>query len=76
MEKLSDIVELITEYENLAYSPIATEVRFGCDCGCGGDNYTAKEWNQEVDSFYKTIKKVQDFCTKYGIKYDGYYHDK
>jgi hypothetical protein len=46
-------------------------VKIGCDCGCGGDMYTAESWRAEEDTADKTIKKMKQFCEQYGIEYDG-----
>ena len=69
--KFSELVTLFQDYENALYSPSRSEVKFGCDCGCGGDSYTAESWDEEEQYAADSIVKMKEFCTKYGIYYDG-----
>ena len=38
--------DLANYVHSIDYRPSALGVRFGCDCGCGGDSYTAEEWDE------------------------------
>lgn len=69
--KFSELVTLFNDYENALYSPSRSEVKFGCDCGCGGDSYTKESWDEEEQYAADSIVKMKEFCTKYGIYYDG-----
>lgn len=69
--KFSDIAKLVYDYENASYSPSRVSVKFGCDCGCGGDSYTTESWNKEEDAAELAINEVKSFCEKYGFEYDG-----
>lgn len=69
--KFSDLEELFQNYDQAKWSPDKMEVHFGCDCGCGGDSYTEKSWDAEVDAANDAIVKMVSFCNTYGIKYDG-----
>jgi len=71
MMKLSELEKLFAHYESARWSPSRMNVKIGCDCGCGGDMYTAESWRAEEDTADKTIKKMKQFCDKYGIEYDG-----
>ena len=67
----SQLEELFQEYDQAKWAPSRTGVHFGCDCGCGGDNYTDESWDAEEDAANETIVKMVSFCNTYGIKYDG-----
>lgn len=69
--QFSELLEIVQDYEQALCSPSRMQVRFGCDCGCGGDSYTAESWDAEEESAEKSIEKAKEFCTKYGIDYDG-----
>ena len=36
-------------------------VRFGCDCGCGGDSYTGEEWDEMCDQADEARAKLVAF---------------
>lgn len=43
--KASELYSVIQDFENYyLHSDLMSEVRFGCDCGCGGDSYTTEQW--------------------------------
>ena len=67
----SELKELFDDYSYASSSPSRSEVRFGCDCGCGGDSYTVEEWDAEEDEAENAIEAMKQFCVKYGIEYDG-----
>lgn len=69
--KFSELEGLIRDYDQALYSPSRSEVRFGCDCGCGGDSYTSESWDAEEKLAQEAIDKVIEFCAKYNIEYDG-----
>ena len=69
--KFSDIEALMFDYKFAAYSPSRMHVIFGCECGCGGNSYTAESWTEEEDNAIKAIERVKLFCDRYGIEYDG-----
>lgn len=68
---LSQLQELISEYDEAKWAPHLMNVSIGCDCGCGGDSYTTESWNAEVNASNAAIRRMKEFCTKYGIDYDG-----
>ena len=73
--KLSDLEILMSDYENAKWAPDRMGVHFGCDCGCGGDSYTAEQWDEECAAADIYINKMKEFCEKYNIDYDGIERD-
>ena len=65
---ISDVVVIADLYREISYHPINTEVRFGCDCGCGGDAYTDDEWDKESDGLAKMEKELAVLCEKFTIE--------
>lgn len=68
---LSDLIEIFSDYQNALYSPSRSGVKFGCDCGCGGDSYTSRSWDDEEQAAADAIVKMKNFCTEYNIEYNG-----
>ena len=69
--KLSDIQELSGHINNALYEdPSRNEVKFGCDCGCGGDLYTYEEWTQILESIDESVAFIEEFCEKNDIEID------
>ncbi len=71
--KWSELSSLASEYGNVLYSDEYSEVRFGCDCGCGGDFYedNPESWDSMIEYNEEVIEKVKAFCLKWGVEYDG-----
>lgn len=71
--KWSEIVNLVSDYQSAQYSDEYTEVRPGCDCGCGGEYYSDNPdaWYEMVEFNQEAIKSVKEFCKQQGIEYDG-----
>jgi hypothetical protein len=69
--KFSQLIELIQNYDYALQSPSRMHVKFGCDCGCGGNSYTTESWDEEERQANISIKEAILFCEKYGIEYDG-----
>ena len=41
------LIELVEDFRNYYLnSPMRMEVKFGCECGCGGDSYSEEEWSE------------------------------
>lgn len=74
--KLSNLQDLFYAYNGAKYAPSLSEIHFGCDCGCGGDSYTTESWDEAEASAAKAIADMKEFCTKFGIYYDGIYEDE
>ncbi len=71
--KFSELEQLMFEYECVKHSDEFMEVRFGCDCGCGGDFYDSNPdaWHQMINDNGKTLNKIRAMCKELGIEYDG-----
>lgn len=69
--KLTDIEAIFYNYESAKSSPSRMAVRFGCDCGCGGDSYTAESWDEEERFANESILEMKHLCEKLNIEYDG-----
>lgn len=69
--KFSTIIEIVQAYESALWSPSRMHVHFGCDCGCGGDSYTAESWDAEELDASRAIEEAISLCAKLGIEYDG-----
>ena len=67
----SKLRDLVNNYDRSKWSPTRLNISFGCECGCGGDEYTEERWDAEEEYANDSIKGVKDFCIKYGIHYDG-----
>jgi predicted nucleic acid-binding Zn-ribbon protein len=69
--KFTELQDAFRDYENAMYSPSRSEVRFGCDCGCGGDSYTSESWDAEEEAAADAIERMKTICKEFGIEYDG-----
>ncbi len=71
--KWSEIESLVGNYQSVLYSDEYTEVRPGCDCGCGGEFYEDNwgAWDEMISFNEQTLTEVREFCEKNGIEYDG-----
>ena len=65
---INDVVEIANLYAEISYHPINSEVRFGCDCGCGGDSYTEDEWDKESADLVEMKKELDVVCDKFNIE--------
>lgn len=66
--ELESIIFDFTEY--YLRSPAMSEVHFGCECGCGGDSYTAEQWDELHDDGDKAKEKFEKFCEDHNIEWD------
>ena len=56
-----DISELRTLVGAYYDAPALSNVMLGCDCGCGGDLWSVKEWTRvhnEADKAEEELKKL------------------
>jgi hypothetical protein len=60
-----ELRNLVSDIEN---RPSACNVRFGCDCGCGGDYYTYEQWSEGENAAEEAIKKLKQL----GIGFEEY----
>lgn len=69
-----DVIDLVHAYESdVAEHPSNMGRKFGCDCGCGGDTYSAEDLEELDKAEAETMEAVHAFCIKYGIEYTGGY---
>ena len=52
----SELSNLVSDVEN---RPSRCGVRFGCDCGCGGDYYTYKQWIEGERAADEAVEKLK-----------------
>ena len=59
--KASELVRIVSDYIYLDHTPTEEGVRFGCDCGCGGDYYEKypDEWEKDHQEVYEVRKNMQ-----------------
>ena len=69
--KFSELKYMFSNYESALWSPTRMSVRFGCDCGCGGDNYTQETWDEEEAQAQKSIDIIKEWAYNNGIEWDG-----
>jgi len=70
--KWSEVKRLADDYEyDVIYHPANMHVKPGCDCGCGGDQMEEGDWEAADRAETDALKRIHDFCDKYGIEYDG-----
>lgn len=52
----SDLSNYIYDIES---RPSRCGVRFGCDCGCGGDFYTLEQWVEGEKAADEAVEKLK-----------------
>ena len=67
MLSLSDLQEICQDIEEVVWCPAASGVRLGCDCGCGGDNYTIEEWDKVHKRAEEAEERIVQFCKEHDI---------
>ena len=67
-----ELLEICEDYSSARWSDANNNTRFGCDCGCGGDLYTAEEWRDMIERADDAEKKFAELCEKLGIDFDIY----
>lgn len=58
--------ELRSYVYDIENDPSRSEVRFGCECGCGGDSYTIEEWETVCNAADVATQKLEEL----GITFD------
>lgn len=63
ISKISELLEITEDFSDWLRiardSPIEMGIRYGCDCGCGGDAYTDEEWDEEAAILRKAEGKME-----------------
>jgi len=69
--KATELFSFIQDFENYyLHSDLMSDVRFGCDCGCGGDSYILDSWNQMCNAADESRKEFKQFCESIGVEWD------
>jgi len=45
-------------------------VKFGCECGCGGNDYTLDEWDNIMADVNEAKAVIKKFCTEHNVEVD------
>ena len=69
--KFSELNVIFMNYDTARWSPTRSSIRFGCDCGCGGDQYTKESWDEEELQAQKSIDTMTEWCYNNNIEWDG-----
>lgn len=65
---LKKLIKLAENYdEHVIYSPLNMYVKFGCDCGCGGDLYTSDEWDKVGELHDVHLAAWEKACDSLGL---------
>ena len=68
--KVSELRDFISKLDDLLYSPLNSGMILGCDCGCGGNNYSPEEYDKELEDYSKLLKEVKAFCKENNLELD------
>lgn len=67
--KASEVLILLGEADEP--TPSELDVKYGCDCGCGGNCYNRYEDYLEEENRYLAARlSARKLCEKLGIEYD------
>lgn len=69
--KFSELNVIFMNYDTARWSPTRSSIRFGCDCGCGGDRYTKESWDEEEAIAAHSIATMKEWCIHNNIEWDG-----
>ena len=68
---LTELDYLFNAYQDAKYSPSRLDIHIGCDCGCGGENWTVETWDKQEAEAQVAIDNLKEFCKLYNIEWDG-----
>lgn len=68
--KASELLEIFDNYLTYRYTPSDEGVRYGCECGCGGDYYSPEEWDEAHNVVYEARKAMAELLVKLNIEND------
>jgi len=68
--KLSDIRKINTYIQTIYDDPLRMAVKFGCECGCGGNDYTLDEWDNIMADVNEAKAVIKKFCTEHNVEVD------
>ncbi len=64
---INDVINIANLYREISYHPMNSEVRFGCDCGCGGDSYSRDKWEELGVELDAMNERLESLCFWAGI---------
>ena len=68
-----ELLRVATDYQTLyVEADVNSDVRFGCDCGCGGDYYESNpgEWEDMVTESNEAYDAFKELCTRLGVAFN------
>ena len=70
--KATEVLEIFENFIDYRYTPSDEGVKFGCDCGCGGDYYSRhpEDWDRAHEEVYKARKQMAELLVKLNIEND------
>jgi hypothetical protein len=69
--KASELINIVQDYvSSVMYSDAYSDVRFGCDCGCGGDTYNDWTWHLMLEDHDEALKAFLSVCERLNIEDD------
>lgn len=69
--KASELYNIIQDFrDDYMYSDLMASVRFGCDCGCGGDSYTSEQWEDMCNAADESEAQFKKVCYQLGLEWD------
>ena len=70
--KASKLLEVFENYFDNRYTPSDEGIRYGCECGCGGDYYSEhpEEWDKDHEIVYKAREELFNILKEISIEID------
>lgn len=69
--KATELLEIVENYiDDCVRSDLNMDVRFGCDCGCGGDYYedNPEAWDAMIEAHDNAEKRFVELLDELGIE--------
>jgi hypothetical protein len=70
IDSTKELISIVEDWHEAAWAPEFMQVVLGCECGCGGDLYTAASWKAEMNAAYEKLRRVKEYCLNNNIIYD------
>ena len=71
--KMQDLIEVVSRYQHYVINADLNKgVHYGCDCGCGGDDYTSEGWDEMILEYEAAIADMKELCQKLDIVFCGH----
>lgn len=69
--KATELYSIMQDFESYyLHSDLNMEVRFGCECGCGGDSYTYEQWVRMCKYADEARNEFERICEELGVEWD------